>query len=143
MSQNTIDAIEPTKYQDQTVDAREANRLLILAGSKFQEYDLDQFGKDRLYFGRDATKCDIVLPISTVSNVHGKIKIQNGRVYAADLNSTNGTYLYDENQFRKMVPNQYYEKDSGDWILKMDARGQSDQKAVVLVFTNSEKKGAW
>lgn len=143
MSQNTIDEIEPTKYQDQTVDAREANRLLILSGSKFQEYDLDQFGKDRLYFGRDAAKCDIVLPISTVSNVHGKIKIQNGRVYAADLNSTNGTYLYDENQFRKMVPNQYYEKDSGDWILKMDARGQSGQKAVVLVFTNSEKKGAW
>lgn len=143
MSQNTIDAIGPTKYQDQTVDAREANRLLILSGSKFQEYDLNQFGKDRLYFGRDAAKCDIVLPMSTVSNVHGKIKIQNGRVYAADLNSTNGTYLYDESQFRKMVPNQYYEKDSGDWILKMDAKGQTGQKSVVLVFTNSEKKGAW
>lgn len=143
MKENVMDALEPTRYQEQTVDKRNASRLLILAGSQFQEYDLNQFGKDRLYFGRDASKCDIVLPISTVSNVHGKIKIQNGQIFVADLNSTNGTYLYQENQFQRMAPNHYYGKNSGDWILKMEAGDRTNPKTVVLVFTNSQKKGAW
>ncbi len=55
---------------------RQASRMIVLAGTNFYDYDLKAFGKDRILFGRDSDRCDIVIPMSTISGVHGKLNLQ-------------------------------------------------------------------
>ena len=48
--------------------------------------------KDRITIGRDASN-DVAINHPTVSNRHAEIVKQNGKVFIADLGSTNGTYV--------------------------------------------------
>lgn len=138
-----MDQIQPTIYQEIPTDLRRARKVIVLAGNQFREYDLNQFGKDRIYFGRNEAQNDIVIPISTVSGSHGKIKIQNGDIYVADLESTNGTYFFDGSQFVRMKPKKYYKKTRSDWIFRIDSRQKNAEHSVVVIFTNSETQGSW
>lgn len=138
-----MDQIQPTIYQEMPTDLRRASKVIILAGNQFREYDLNQFGKDRIYFGRNEAQNDIVIPIGTVSGSHGKIKIQNGDIYVADLESSNGTYFFDGTQYVRMKPNKYYKKTRSDWIFRIDSRKKNSDHSAVVIFTNSETQGAW
>lgn len=138
-----MDQIQPTIYQEMPTDLRRASKVIVLAGNQFREYDLKQFGKDRIYFGRNEAQNDIVIPIGTVSGSHGKIKIQNGDIYVADLESSNGTYFFDGTQYVRMKPNKYYKKTRSDWIFRIDSRKKNSDHSAVVIFTNSETQGAW
>ena len=138
-----MDQIQPTIYQEMPMDLRRASKVIVLAGNQFREYDLNQFGKDRIYFGRNEAQNDIVIPIGTVSGSHGKIKIQNGDIYVADLESSNGTYFFDGTQYVRMKPNKYYKKTRSDWIFRIDSRKKNSDHSAVVIFTNSETQGAW
>ena len=46
-----MDQIQPTIYQEMPTDLRRASKVIVLAGNQFREYDLNQFGKDRIYLG--------------------------------------------------------------------------------------------
>lgn len=138
-----MDQIQPTIYQEMPTDLRRASKVIVLAGNQFREYDLNQFGKDRIYFGRNEAQNDIVIPIGTVSGSHGKIKIQNGDIYVADLESSNGTYFFDGAQYVRMKPNKYYKKTRSDWIFRIDSRKKNSDHSAVVIFTNSETQGAW
>ena len=89
---------------------RQASRMIVLTGTNFYDYDLKAFGKDRILFGRDPDRCDIVIPMSTISGVHGKIKFANGKTYVGDVGSTNGTYLFRGEIYEWMKPRKYYQK---------------------------------
>ncbi len=52
-------------------------------------YDLDKYGKQRVYFGRNSA-CEIQINSSCVSSVHGYFEKENGRWYVCDNDSTNG-----------------------------------------------------
>ncbi len=138
-----MDQIQPTIYQEMPTDLRRASKVIVLAGNQFREYDLNQFGKDRIYFGRNEAQNDIVIPIGTVSGSHGKIKIQNGDIYVADLESSNGTYFFDGTQYVRMKSNKYYKKTRSDWIFRIDSRKKNSDHSAVVIFTNSETQGAW
>lgn len=138
-----MDQIQPTIYQEMPTDLRRASKVIVLAGNQFREYDLNQFGKDRIYFGRNEAQNDIVIPIGTVSGSHGKIKIQNGDIYVADLESSNGTYFFDGTQYVRMKPNKYYKKTRSDWIFRIDSRKKNSDHSAVVIFTNSETQGSW
>lgn len=138
-----MDQIQPTIYQEMPTDLRRASKVIVLAGNQFREYNLNQFGKDRIYFGRNEAQNDIVIPIGTVSGSHGKIKIQNGDIYVADLESSNGTYFFDGTQYVRMKPNKYYKKTRSDWIFRIDSRKKNSDHSAVVIFTNSETQGAW
>lgn len=56
-----MDQIQPTIYQEMPTDLRRASKVIVLAGNQFREYDLNQFGKDRIYFGRNEAQNDIVV----------------------------------------------------------------------------------
>jgi ABC-type multidrug transport system ATPase subunit/pSer/pThr/pTyr-binding forkhead associated (FHA) protein len=56
---------------------------------KVETIDLN---KDRITIGRDPSN-DVAINHPTVSNRHAEIVKQSGRVYIADLGSTNGTYV--------------------------------------------------
>ena len=75
---------------------RQTSRMIVLAGTNFYDYDLKVFGKDRILFGRDPDRCDIVIPMSTISGVHGKIKFANGKTYVGDVGSTNAEKVLSE-----------------------------------------------
>ena len=51
-----MDQIQPTIYQEMSTDLRRASKVIVLAGNQFREYDLNQFGKDRIYFGRNEAR---------------------------------------------------------------------------------------
>lgn len=138
-----MDQIQPTIYQEMPTDLRCASKVIVLAGNQFREYDLNHFGKDRIYFGRNEAQNDIVIPIGTVSGSHGKIKIQNGDIYVADLESSNGTYFFDGTQYVRMKPNKYYKKTRSDWIFRIDSQKKNSNHSAVVIFTNSETQGAW
>lgn len=138
-----MDQIQPTIYQEMPTDLRRASKVIVLAGNQFREYDLNHFGKDRIYFGRNEAQNDIVIPIGTVSGSHGKIKIQNGDIYVADLESSNGTYFFDGTQYVRMKPNKYYKKTRSDWIFRIDSQKKNSEHSAVVIFTNSETQGSW
>ena len=122
---------------------RQASRMIVLTGTNFYDYDLKAFGKDRILFGRDPDRCDIVIPMSTISGVHGKIKFANGKTYVGDVGSTNGTYLYRGEIYEWMKPRKYYQKESGDWILRIDAKSHVSNQSAVIILTDSLQKSAW
>lgn len=122
---------------------RQASRMIVLASTNFYDYDLKAFGKDRILFGRDSDRCDIVIPMSTISGVHGKIKFANGKTYVGDVGSTNGTYLYRGEIYEWMKPRKYYQKESGDWILRIDAKNHVSNQSAVIILTDSLQKSAW
>lgn len=122
---------------------RQASRMIVLASTNFYDYDLKAFGKDRILFGRDSDRCDIVIPMSTISGVHGKIKFVNGKTYVGDVGSTNGTYLYRGEIYEWMKPRKYYQKESGDWILRIDAKNHVSNQSAVIILTDSLQKSAW
>lgn len=55
---------------------RQASRMIVLTGTNFYDYDLKAFGKDRILFGRDPDRCDIVIPMSTISESMEKLNLQ-------------------------------------------------------------------
>ena len=49
------------------------------------------FRSDLIVIGKMETAADVVLPVSTVSRVHARIRKKQDGFYLADLNSRNGT----------------------------------------------------
>lgn len=139
-----IDQIQKTTYVTSQGDSRQSRRLIILAGMDMQSYDLQMMGKDRLFFGRDASQCDIVINSPVISRVHGKIKMQKGKLLVADMGSTNGMYIFEGQHYNAMQPRTYYKKMASDLILRVESRRPENRnQTVVFVFTNSDNQGAW
>lgn len=71
--------------------------LAVLNGPrKGQEFRL----KDDVFIGRDGTRCEVVLEDLTVSDLHARIKHEEGQFILHDLGSTNGTFLNGEQVYR-------------------------------------------
>lgn len=138
-----MEQLQQTRYVAEEKTGRQANRMIVLAGNRFWDYDLKAMGKDRIVFGRDASQCDVVIPLATVSGVHGRIKFSEGRTYVGDLGSTNGTYMYRGHSYERMAPRKYYRKNTGDWIFRIDAQNQLSDKSAVIILTESSNKSAW
>ncbi len=117
-------------------------KLIILEGSSFSEIDLNSFGESRLFLGRDPGRNHIVLHSPIVSAVHGKIKIENGNFFFADMNSTNGIFMNHDNRFEKLQTMQYYPL-IGDKIFRIDAQEGNNQFSVVLFFSMQTSLGEW
>ncbi len=120
-----------------------SGKLVIIEGDSFQEIDLQSFGKEKLFIGRDRDRNDIVLKSPIVSAVHGKLKMEGGRVYLADLNSSNGIFQKKENSFEKMVPMKYYPLMGSDNIFRIDMPGSGQQNTVVFFFSSHMSRGVW
>lgn len=135
--------VSPMGYtQYMQVNIGQKLRLIVMEEGGLREYDLQKMRKDRLFFGRDEESCDIVISNRIISRVHGKIKMDGGKMYVADMGSTNGIFLYGK-KYQKMTPKQYYVKNTGDMILKIQGTVDGVDKTVLLIFTKSTGKGVW
>lgn len=139
-----MEQLQQTQYVGtKRTNSSQASRMIVLAGNQFWDYDLKAMKKDRITFGRDAAQCDIVIPLQTISAVHGKIKFSNGKTYVGDVGSTNGTYMYRGEAYELMKPRKYYQKNSGDWIFRIDSKNQLSANSAVIILTESVNKSAW
>lgn len=117
--------------------------VVIDTNGKIQEVELDRFRKDRLYFGKDPDRCDIVIPFGAVSRVHGKFKFDGSRLLFADLNSTNGT-IVDVDGYRRFVRGNatYIELHNGD-ILRIQPERSTAHDSVMLLYVDNREAGTW
>lgn len=131
--------MKPVPYDHQT------GRYLIIidTNGKIQEVSLGHFQKQRLYFGKDPKQCDIVIMSDFISRVHGKLKLEGGRVLFADLNSTNGTILEMDGYKRYLKGNmKYCELRSGS-ILRIEPTQSNAGNSVMILYTDGTEKGVW
>ncbi len=50
-------------------------------------------GEDPLYIGKIKGEADVILHSATVSRMHARIQIREGKCYLKDMNSKNGTFV--------------------------------------------------
>lgn len=134
-----------TEYMDvgQYVQSRVKNpALLILSPSEgVREVPLYQYEKSRLFIGRNPEKADITVQSPLVSAVHGKIKIENGKVYLADVGSTNGTCVMYHGGFVRIKVNKYFGplKEGAMFLMGGDGRKtEKNKEAVLLIFVDKQ-----
>lgn len=134
-----------TEYMDvgQYMQGKVKNpALLILSPSEgVREVPLYQYKKSRLFIGRNPEKADITVQSPLVSAVHGKIKIENGKVYLADVGSTNGTCVMYHGGFVKIKVNKYFGplKEGAMFLLGGDGRKtEKNKEAVLLIFIDKQ-----
>ncbi|MBQ9199546.1 MAG: FHA domain-containing protein [Lachnospiraceae bacterium] len=77
--------------------------MIIVENNKAREYQLENYKKDILGFGRQLD-CDIVMSSSYVSRLHGCIYRENGSWFIKDLESTYGLF-YNGNKIVDMKLN--------------------------------------
>jgi hypothetical protein len=71
--------------------------LVVLSGPhKGHEFRL----KDDVFIGRDGTRCKVVLEDPAVSELHARIKREEGQFILHDLGSRNGTFVNGEQVYR-------------------------------------------
>lgn len=124
-------------------DQMENPALLVLSPSEgVKEIPLYQYGKSRLFIGRNPEKSDIVIHSPLVSSAHGKIKIENGNVYLADIGSTNGTCMMVRGGFIRMKVNRYFGplREGNMFLMGGDGKKTERNKEAVLLICIDKKK---
>lgn len=115
---------------------------IIDAEGMLREYSLNPENQSRFVLGR-SVECDIKVECSGVSNIHGKFKWINGKLYYADLGSTNGTYInkpgkiYFERKSRKYIP-----LSDGDFI-SIHGKGKDAKNGFILLYTEQDDGARW
>lgn len=118
------------------------NDLLILDGQgTVREISLNKFSKTRIHIGRDGTKNEIILTSPAVSREHGKIKLDQGKAYYADMGSSNGTYV-------DYLGNPHFVKGNSNYIELRDGMvlkigGKEEAESVFLMFSVRTGEEAW
>jgi pSer/pThr/pTyr-binding forkhead associated (FHA) protein len=64
--------------------------------SRIVEIDISRISGEDLTIGRDASKAKIAINDESISRLHATIWTENGDIWLADENSTNGTYVNGE-----------------------------------------------
>ena len=138
----------------QAIDVRQYKRsgthLNLLVVSKkegLSEIPLEEFHKDRIFVGRDASKCGIALDSKIVSSVHAKIKIENGAIYFADLGSTNGTYIMRSGSYVRMKENRYVGPLKEGMMFLLGGKGKKnndpENEAILFIVTSADNANSW
>ena len=138
----------------QAIDIRQYKRsgthLNLLVVSKkegLSEIPLGEFHKDRIFVGRNASKCGIALDSKIVSSVHAKIKIENGAIYFADLGSTNGTYIMRSGSYVRMKENRYVGPLKEGMMFLLGGKGKKindpENEAILFIVISADNANSW
>lgn len=107
--------------------------LYVIEGENFKKYQTNDFKSDRLIIGKSDS--DILIGSNKISRNHMKIKIENNKLYFADLDSTNGTFIYTNSKFSRLTKMRYYKKEKDDVVLRL-----SDNIMVILTEENNKSE---
>lgn len=137
MEKGYTEAIDVNSYRRSSKNLR---LLMVSQKDGITDIDLNRFRNSRLYIGRNVDKCDIVLDSSVVSGVHGKIKKENGSVYFADLDSTNGSYIMSSGRYVKLKKNRYVGplREGMMFLLGGKHKKEADKETILMIVTSGE-----
>ncbi len=127
---------------------RDVRELIIIdEQGKIREISPEKFGKERIYWGREAQKNDIVSGSAIVSRSHGEFKATPDGLWYADLGSTNGTYLEDGSGKKLLQADTGFQKLKDGDMLRVQQKGGGGASVLILYReeTQSPKgdKGKW
>lgn len=117
--------------------------IVIDTNGKIQEISLDGFRKELAILGRDPAQCDIVIPFTAVSRVHGKFQLSDNRTLFADMNSTNGTILDRDGQRQYLRGYQRFVELHNGNILRIQPSLNATKDSVMLLYVDGREKGKW
>jgi pSer/pThr/pTyr-binding forkhead associated (FHA) protein len=113
----SVEDYDPQTQQFQSF----ANFSLKLSG-EFAPYDKYTLEDNEVFFGRDPSKCKVLLSDTEVSSVHAAIRKKGLACELEDLNSSNGTILNGERINKAMLrPGDEFLIGSTSFILEIDS----------------------
>ena len=133
----THDVLNQTTLFKEPVEEQPTNifRLTIVDGtSKPQVFDLSDFDKTEISFGREAGN-DIRLHSRYVSRFHGKIRLTNGQYIIEDLNSSNGLIFNGQSIRSRVVEN--------GCSFRIDDGVETTTDGVLMVFSGRDDGAHW
>ena len=115
---------------------------IIDAGGTLKEYPLNPSGEARFTLGR-SNECNIRVECSGVSGVHGKFKWINGKLYYADVGSTNGTYINKGGTtFFEKGSKTYVPLVDGDFI-SIHGKSSDAYNHFIMLYTEHDDGAQW
>lgn len=135
-----VKILEQYKYN---MDVQKTPQFTIIDSTGvLREYKLYPEKQSRLVIGR-STECDIRVECSGISNLHGKFKWINGKLYYADMGSTNGTYIHKQGKlYFEQKSRNYIPLSDGDYI-SVHGRGNDAKNGFILLYTEQDDGARW
>lgn len=132
-----------SSMMDQMDNRKSKSTLVIVDNNGINELDLSAYSEATYSFGR-ADDNSIVIDSEIVSGHHGEIRINQGRFFIKDNNSSNGTYTACGSHFSKMAAGQYYGGDGNDMIIRLGTtKSVAGRDAVLMLYNSKAATGNW
>ena len=109
---------------------------------ELRELNLDHFHKSQITLGRDASRCDIVIPDPIVSKIHGTFSMEGGQIRYQDQDSRNGTFLGIGSGRRLLAKNDGFVEVYDKSILCIGNMNQAENM-VLLLYSSSSERELW
>ena len=116
--------------------------ILVSRQEGLREIDLSQFKSEYIRIGRSATDNEVPLNSPIISSRHGCFARKDGRLYYADLGSTNGSYYMNNGEYFKLKSNEFIGPLQDGMVFLLGsvsntAKGGSD--SVLMIIKEMEK----
>ena len=91
--------------------------LYIVEGDLVRKYNTEEFQKREITIGSANT--DILVEANTISKVHLRINLRNDKLYFADTDSREGSFMYNNTEFQKLESMKFYKKEGQDTVIRL------------------------
>ncbi len=91
--------------------------LYIVEGDLVRKYHTEEFQKREITIGSGGA--DILVESNTISKIHLRINLRNDKLYFADNDSREGSFMYNNTAFSKLASMKYYKKEGQDTVLRL------------------------
>ena len=91
--------------------------LYIVEGDLVRKYNTEEFQKREITIGSANT--DILTESNTISKVHLRINLRNDKLYFADTDSREGSFMYNNTEFQKLESMKFYKKEGQDTVIRL------------------------
>ena len=91
--------------------------LYIVEGDLVRKYNTEEFQKREITIGSANT--DILVEANTISKVHLRINLRNDKLYFADTDSREGSFMYNNTEFQQLESMKFYKKEGQDTVIHL------------------------
>lgn len=91
--------------------------LYIVEGDLVRKYNTEEFQKREITIGSANT--DILVEANTISKVHLRINLRNDKLYFADTDTREGSFMYNNTEFQKLESMKFYKKEGQDTVIRL------------------------
>ncbi len=108
------------------------------------EYQLSDFQKENIVFGRNPELCDIVVSCPFVSGKHGQFKWRENTLYYADLGSMNGSVICRNMNSTFERNSEYYTSlNDGDFVTIRENGDEDVTNQILILYSSVDSGDSW